>query len=273
MSPDAPPRPSSQDDVSAPGVAIAGVIVSMALVAIGNGLMFGYIPVRLGAEGFAPIWAGAILTGLSLGGIAGCLLTGPLVRRVGHARAYMVFSALVVLSNAVVGAGTYPVLWLFGRMLYGFSICAMFIVAQSWLNDAVANRIRGRVMAIFYVCYIVGLGCGSFLLGVVNLDAAEAPLPVAAPVSAAFVARPHSASASSGLSAATGAGARVAVVGVARAVALVAGLPLGVGLGAVDADDDADGPAEKKSNTPCTASAETRYNTQRTTRMSTHERE
>ena len=176
MSPETPHRPSSQDDVSAPGVAIAGVIVSMALVAIGNGLMFAYIPVRLGAEGFAPTWAGAILTGLSLGGIAGCLLTAPLVRRVGHARAYMVFSALVVLSNAVVGAGTYPVLWLFGRMLYGFSICAMFIVAQSWLNDAVANRIRGRVMAIFYVCYIVGLGCGSFLLGVVNLDAAEAPL-------------------------------------------------------------------------------------------------
>ena len=48
----------------------------MALVAIGNGLMFAYIPVRLGAEGFAPTWAGGILTGLSAGGIAGCLLTG-----------------------------------------------------------------------------------------------------------------------------------------------------------------------------------------------------
>ena len=133
----------------------------MALVAIGNGLMFAYIPVRLGAAGFAPTWAGAILTGLSAGGIAGCLLTGPLVRRVGHARAFMICSALIVLSNALVGAGVYPFLWIAARVLYGFAICALFIVAQSWLNDAVGNAIRGRVMAAFYVCYIVGLGLGS----------------------------------------------------------------------------------------------------------------
>ena len=73
----------------------------------------------------------------------------------------MLFSVLIMLSNAAVGAGPHAVLWLLARTLYGFAICGMFIVAQSWLNDAVANRIRGRVMAIFYVSYVVGLGCGS----------------------------------------------------------------------------------------------------------------
>ena len=43
----------------APVIAIASIIASMALVAVGNGLMFAYIPVRLGAEGFAPTWARA----------------------------------------------------------------------------------------------------------------------------------------------------------------------------------------------------------------------
>lgn len=159
-----------------PLVAVASVIVSMALVAIGNGLMFAYIPVRLGAEGFAPTWAGGILTGLSAGGIAGCLLTGATVRRIGHARAYMVLSALIVLSNAGVAAGPHPVLWIAARALYGFAICAMFIVAQSWLNDAVGNSIRGRVMAIFYVSYIVGMGIGSALMGVLDIHSAQAPL-------------------------------------------------------------------------------------------------
>lgn len=169
-----------QDGVAAgmpsPTVAIASVILSMALVAVGNGLMFAYIPVRLGAEGFAPTWAGAILTGLSAGGIAGCLLTGAMVRRVGHARAFMILSALIVLSNAAVGAGVYAWLWMASRVLYGFAICGMFIVAQSWLNDVVANQIRGRVMAIFYVAYVVGLGVGSYLLSFVELASAEAPL-------------------------------------------------------------------------------------------------
>jgi MFS family permease len=157
-------------------VAIASVILSLALVAVGNGLMFAYIPVRLGAEGFAPTWAGGILTGLSAGGIAGCLLTGGMVRRIGHARAYMVMSALIVLSNAGVAAGPHPVLWMAARALYGFAICAMFIVAQSWLNDAVGNSIRGRVMAIFYVSYVVGMGIGSAVMGTLDINSAEAPL-------------------------------------------------------------------------------------------------
>ena len=167
--------PSSEDS-NAPMLAIAGVIVSMALVAVGNGLMFAYIPVRLGAEGFAPTWAGGILTGLSAGGIAGCFLTGWLVRRVGHARAYIVLSALIVLSNSALGFGVHPLGWVAARVLYGFAICALFIVSQSWLNDAVENRIRGRVMATFYVAYVVGLGVGYALLRFVEIGNAEAPL-------------------------------------------------------------------------------------------------
>lgn len=175
---------NKQDDAAAagdegertPAIAVAGVILAMALVAVGNGLMFGYIPVSLGASGYAPAWAGTMLTGLSAGGLAGCLLTGMLVRRVGHARAYMVFSALIVLSNVAVAAGTFPLVWIAARVLYGFAICGLFIVSQSWLNDAVGNDIRGRVMAIFYVAYVVGLGAGSFLLRFVDIATAQAPL-------------------------------------------------------------------------------------------------
>ncbi len=159
-----------------PVIAIASVVVSMALIAVGNGLMFAYIPVRLGVERFDPTWAGLIITGLSAGGLAGCILTGPLVRRVGHARAFMVLSALIALSNAAIGAGTYPLLWIAARALYGFAICGLFIVAQSWLNDAVANAIRGRVMAVFYVAYVAGLGVGYALLAAVDIASAQAPL-------------------------------------------------------------------------------------------------
>ncbi|MER9826988.1 MFS transporter [Mesorhizobium sp. M0134] len=160
----------------APSIAIASILLSMALIAVGNGLMFAYIPVRLGAEGFDPTWAGLIVTGLSAGGLAGCILTGPLVRRVGHARVFMVLSALIVLSNAAVGAGPHPLPWIAARALYGFAICGLFIVAQSWLNDVVANAIRGRVMAIFYVAYVAGLGVGYSTLALIDIRAADAPL-------------------------------------------------------------------------------------------------
>ncbi|MEQ1956345.1 MFS transporter [Mesorhizobium sp. CN2-181] len=157
-------------------LAVASIILSMALVAVGNGLLFAYIPVKLGIEGYAPTWAGSILTGLSAGGLLGCLLTGPLVRRVGHARSYLLFSGLIVLANALVAVRVDGPVWIFARALYGFAISGLFIVAQSWLNDAVGNAIRGRVMAIFYVAYVVGLGAGAFLLGFADIESPDAPI-------------------------------------------------------------------------------------------------
>lgn len=156
--------------------AVASIIISAFLTAIGNGLMFAYIPLSLAGAGYAPSWAGLILTALSAGGLVACLITGALARRVGHARAFMIFSALIILSNAVIGAGVDAWTWIGARALYGFAISGMFIVAQSWLNDAVTNEIRGRVMAVFYVAYIGGLGTGSFLTGQIDLTAATAPL-------------------------------------------------------------------------------------------------
>lgn len=167
---------AAPDEQAPPLMAIASVILSMSLLAVGNGLLFAYVPVKLGDAGLPPTWAGGILTGLSAGGLVGCLLTGRMVRMVGHARVYMTFSALIVLSCAMIAAGTFPLLWVASRVLYGFAICGLFIVSQSWLNDAVGNAIRGRVMAIFYICYIVGLGLGSLMLSFVDLQTEAAPV-------------------------------------------------------------------------------------------------
>jgi MFS family permease len=156
--------------------AIASIIISMGLLSIGNGLMFSYIPISLSQAGFDPTWAGSILSGMSLGSMAGCLFTNQIVRRVGHARAYMVFTAFIILSNAITAFEVNPVYWLGTRLGYGFAIAALFIIAQSWLNDAVENKIRGRIMAIFYITYIMGLGTGSLILAYLDMTKNTPPL-------------------------------------------------------------------------------------------------
>ena len=157
-------------------LATASIIISMGLVSIGNGLMFSYIPISLSAAHFDPSWAGSILSIMSLGSLAGCMFTNRIVRTVGHARAYLVFTAIIILSNAVLALGISPLPWVLARFGYGFGIVGLFIIAQSWLNDAVANDVRGRVMAIFYITYIMGLGTGSLVLS--RLDVATNIPPV-----------------------------------------------------------------------------------------------
>ena len=147
--------------VSSPPFAVASIILSMGLIAVGNGLLFAYIPVKLASEGFAPWVAGAIITAMAGGGGVGCLIVGRYVQRVGHARVFAALAAMVILSILAIALDTQPLLWIGARAVYGFAASGLFIVSQSWLNDASENRWRGRVIAIFYMTYVLGIGAGS----------------------------------------------------------------------------------------------------------------
>jgi MFS family permease len=148
----------------------------MGLLAVGNGLLFAYIPVKLAVEGFQPWVAGAMITVMAAGGLAGCLFTGRLVGRVGHARVFATLAALVILSVLIIALGAEPVLWIASRGLYGFAMSGLFIVSQSWLNDACEDDWRGRVIAAFYMTYVLAIGTGGFLLRYVSLEGPQVPL-------------------------------------------------------------------------------------------------
>jgi hypothetical protein len=59
---------TSETRLAAParlGTAVPAVVLAMALAAVGNGLLFAFIPVRLREGGFDPAWAGAMLTAMA----------------------------------------------------------------------------------------------------------------------------------------------------------------------------------------------------------------
>ena len=120
--------------------------------------------------------SGAIITAMAAGGFAGCLLTGPLLRRVGHARVFAVMAALINIGTLLIALGTIPSLWIVARCLYGLAAAGLFIVTQSWLNDACDNAWRGKIIATFYMIYVTAIGAGSYLLTFVSLDGPQAPL-------------------------------------------------------------------------------------------------
>ena len=57
---------------SSPPLAVTSVISSMGLIAVGNGLLFAFIPIKLADAGFAPWVAGAVITAMAAGGLGGC---------------------------------------------------------------------------------------------------------------------------------------------------------------------------------------------------------
>ena len=154
----------SQRVITPPPFAVAGLILSMALVAVGNGLIFAYVPTRLGGLGYPPSMAGWILTGMAAGGFLGCLAVGPLVKRVGHARAFMTLAAVMLLTHLLIGMTLDPILWIGARFAYGFAVTGLFIIAQSW------------IMAIFYMSYVLCIGLGGYLIAWIDLETPIGPM-------------------------------------------------------------------------------------------------
>ncbi len=156
--------------VSATPIAMSGIIVSMMFMAAASGLGFAYIPIRLAELGFEAWVASAMFPALSFGGLIGCLVTGWMLRQSGHARIFMTFYAIIILSFLLILIFDNPAVWVFSRILYGFGINGAFIVAQSWLHDSCTDAIRGRVISFFYVSYVVSLGFGSFMIGYLDVE-------------------------------------------------------------------------------------------------------
>ncbi|GEO83765.1 MULTISPECIES: MFS transporter [Alphaproteobacteria] len=155
---------------------VASIVVSMTAVALGNGVMSAYVPFVLSRSG-SPSWAaGAAITAVAFGGLVGCVVAGPLIRRVGHARLFASSMALVILGALLIAIGVNPILWIIGRMLYGAAGNTNFIIAQSWLNHAASNAWRGKAMSFFYMAYVIGLGAGAFAFGQLPAEGNIAPL-------------------------------------------------------------------------------------------------
>lgn len=148
----------------------------MTLVAIGNGIMLAYVPYILSRID-APSWApGAAVTAIAFGGLLGCIIAGPVIRRVGHARAFSCSLALVIIAAVLVAMGVNPLLWIVARGIYGAAGNFNFIIAQSWLNHASDNRWRGKAMSFFYMAYVMGLGVGAWIFGQMPVDGNLTPL-------------------------------------------------------------------------------------------------
>lgn len=165
------PKPSSL-------LSITALVVSMTFVAIGNGIMFAYVPFVLSRAGSAAWFPGAAVTAVAFGGLIGCVLAGPLIRRVGHARAFSCSMALVILSGLLISLGVNPIIWVLARGLYGVAGNINFIIAQSWLNHASENHWRGKAMSLFYMAYVIGIGLGAWLFGFMPADGNLAPIIV-----------------------------------------------------------------------------------------------
>ncbi len=142
------------------------LLLGMGLIMLGNGLQGSLLGVRASQEGFETIITGLVMSGYYLGLIFGCWLAPKMVARVGHIRIFGALSSLASTSILLQAIFVNPWIWLAMRMVTGFAYAGIYIVAESWLNDASENDSRGQLLSVYMLISLGGLAGGQFLLNV-----------------------------------------------------------------------------------------------------------
>ena len=168
-------------------LSVGSVIIATAFAAVGNGMMATFVPVRLDHAGVGADAVGLVVTAYAGGMLLGCLFSGHVMRRVGHIRAFATFAAFGTISALLMNAWVSVPTWFVLRLAGGFCTTALFIIAQSWLNEVTATERRGRVMSLFYLSYTVSLGLGALVMSRVPADTSTPFLLLAGLYAAAVV--------------------------------------------------------------------------------------
>lgn len=129
--------------------AILHVMASICIIATGNSLLTTTISLRLSDPAIHPQVVQALLTAFPIGFLAGCLLARRVVVRFGHERAFLIVTALAALSAfAYMLTGAAPV-WFCLRLISGFAIATLFVIAESWVNLYANQKNRGAYFSLY----------------------------------------------------------------------------------------------------------------------------
>ncbi|MEM6565962.1 MAG: MFS transporter [Pseudomonadota bacterium] len=140
------------------------LLLGMCLLQIGNGMQGTLLGIRGEIEGFSTLEMSVVMSAYFAGFLGGSRVAPRMIRRVGHVR---VFAALASLISAVMIL--YPTftevwVWTLGRVLIGFCFSAVYVTAESWLNNAATNSTRGQALSLYMIVQTAGIVAGQALL-------------------------------------------------------------------------------------------------------------
>lgn len=147
-------------------VTAAVVIVGLAL-----GITLPLVSLRLDQWGYDTFAIGVMASMPAIGVLLGARITGRLAGLLGSERLLrlvMLCSAVSVALLAVLPS--YP-LWLLLRLLLGVSLTITFVIGESWINQLVPDRLRGRLVAVYGSAFAISQLCGPLLLGIIGTEA------------------------------------------------------------------------------------------------------
>lgn len=143
---------------------VAALLLSMALLLMGNGLQSTLLPMRAQIEQFSPVAIGVLGSAYFVGFALGCWRGAIVVRRAGHIRAFTAVVAIASTAALIHALIRDPVVWWIVRLVSGICVAILFMVIESWLNEKATNETRGTVFSVYTAINLTMVAGGQVLL-------------------------------------------------------------------------------------------------------------
>ena len=140
------------------------LLLGIGLLMVGNGLQATLMGVRGALDGFTTFELSIVTSAYFAGFLGGSQLTPRLIRRVGHVRVFAALASFISAALILFPAVSDPWFWTFLRVVIGFGFSGVYVVAESWLNNAASNETRGQTLSAYMVIQMLGIVSGQAIL-------------------------------------------------------------------------------------------------------------
>ena len=163
------------------------LLLAIFVLMAGSGFLSTLIAIRLEQGGQGALVIGLAATSYFGGLTLGALRVSPLIARVGHIRSFGAMASLASTSILVHVVFIDPWVWWAMRLVTGFAFAGLFVVAESWLNDAAENETRGQLLSFYMLITLGGMAGGQFMLNIASPSSYELFVLISALVSIAVI--------------------------------------------------------------------------------------
>ena len=139
------------------------LLLGLMLLMAGNGLQVTALGLRGDVEGFDASVMAWVMSGYFAGFLLGSRMAPLMIKSVGHVRVFAALGSMISAAFILFPAFPDPVVWFFLRIVIGFSFSGVYVVAESWLNEASDNSIRGQAMSAYLIVQMAGIIAAQYL--------------------------------------------------------------------------------------------------------------
>lgn len=140
------------------------LLLGMCLLMVGNGMQGTLLGIRGEIEGFSTYEMSIVMSAYFAGFLGGSRMAPGMIRRVGHVRVFAALASLISAVMILYPTFADPWLWAVGRVIIGFCFSAVYVTAESWLNEAADNSNRGKALSLYMIVQTLGIVASQALL-------------------------------------------------------------------------------------------------------------